>query len=314
MHLYSKPLAITYHANKLTCASFCTLLYIVAAVVLPYVAAFGLGGLWTKEVLVREQPLVGFRYEALVEAYGKSATEELVAWSWSTSIELNDALGTALRPCELQAWEEDDERDGYPDRLQFVLRMPLDAAAGERLLSMSVVLGLDVAFTRHFELHMNSSVRLEASSPLAGRRWQQTADLALRSKEPQLSLVMRPREPCPTPTWALQTPSVPSGAAASAASILESYASCNDTAVAVAHPPNWQPGISSTFEAAITLRIPHELTTRKPGIVETLKLAWVHYIALFIPIAFLLRLLHAALFRAGVVAARVHHPIKQHRF
>ena len=47
---------------------------------------------------------------------------------------------------------------------------------------------------------------------------------------------------------------------------------------------------------------------------ETFKLALVQYIAFFIPIASILSCLHGALFRYGVIAARAHHPIKQHRF
>jgi len=314
VHLYSRPLSITYHANRITCASFCTLLHLAAVIILPYVAAWGFGGLWVKEIVVSEQPLARFRYEALVEAYGTSEASDLVPWSWSTSLELNDALDTALRPCELQAWEEDDERDGHPERLQFVIRMPLNATARERLLSVSVVLGLDVAFTREFKLRMNSSLHLVADSPLPGRRWQQTADLVLRSQRPQRPKDYGRREPCPDPTWALQTPVLASGAATGAGSILATYATCNDTAALDPQPPIWTPGISNSFEAALTVRIPRIETTRKPGFVETLKLAWVHYLAMFIPIAAILRLVHGALFRTGVVASRMHHPIKQHRF
>ena len=77
--------------------------------VLPYIVAYALGGLWTKELLVREQPSAGFRFEALVEAYGTAGDDRsiLKSWAWSTSVELNDALGSRLRPCDLQAWEED---------------------------------------------------------------------------------------------------------------------------------------------------------------------------------------------------------------
>ena len=56
------------------------------------------------------------------------------------------------------------------------------------------------------------------------------------------------------------------------------------------------------------------LLSRRPGVAETLKLAFVQYVALFIPIAVLLTCLHGALFTTGVLAARVHHPIKQHRW
>ena len=68
------------------------------------------------------------------------------------------------------------------------------------------------------------------------------------------------------------------------------------------------------FDATITLRVPSQLTSRTPGLFEALKLAFVQYIAMLIPIGALLTCLHGALFRTGVLAARMHHPIKQHHF
>ena len=56
------------------------------------------------------------------------------------------------------------------------------------------------------------------------------------------------------------------------------------------------------------------VAARRPGIVETLKLAAVQYIAFFLPIGYLLSCLHSALFRFGVVSARVHHPVKEHKW
>lgn len=378
-----RPLYVTYHANRVSCASCCTLLYVVCLIVLPYITVFALGGLWTKEAPVREQPRVRFRYELLMEAHASTSTEAIVPIGWSTSQSINDALGAAQRPCTLRAWEEDDELDGYPDRLQFVVAMPIDANAGERVLSASVLLGLDVAFSRDFQLRLNASVRLDASSPLAGKRWEQTADLTLRSNEPQRSLDLQPRQPCPSPTWAFQQPVLPSGAAASASSILAHYARCNDTIVPDSRHSIWTPGVADEFEAHITLRVPPLLTSRRPGyahltptapmralfcrprshararglllllrrrqlraelschpspstpsscrrpysppaclafqldagsLVETFKLALVQYIAFFIPIGAILSCIHSALYRFGVVASRVHHPIKKHQF
>ena len=107
---------------------------------------------------------------------------------------------------------------------------------------------------------------------------------------------------------------LPSGAAATAADVLAQYASCNDTAVLLAQPPLWTPGVGDAFDATITLRVPSQLTSRTPGLFEALKLAFVQYIAMLIPIGALLTCLHGALFRTGVLAARMHHPIKQHHF
>ena len=312
--LHSRPLAVTHHANYLSCASCCTFFYVVCLVILPYVTVYLLGGMWTKESLVREQPAARFRYEVLVEAHASAPSAPFVPLSWSTSQAVNDALGSALRPCTLKAWEEDDERDGLADKLNFVVRMPIDADAGERVHAASVIVGVDVHFHQEFQLRMNASLRFEASSPLPGVAMQQTADLVLRSNHPQRSLDLSMREPCPQPVWALREPLQPTGAATTAEAVLAQYASCNDTAVLAPQPAVWTPGVASSFEARLTLRVPPQLTTRRPGLLETLKLAAVQYIAFFFPIAFLLQCLHGALFRFGIVSSRVHHPVKQHYF
>lgn len=307
-------MVISYHANRVSCASCCTFLYTLSCIVLPYVVVYTLGGLWTKETPAREQPLVRSRYEVLVEAYASNAVTgtPVVPLLWSTSAQLNDALGVSLRPMQLRSWYEDDERNGRPERMQFVLNIPVDADAGERLHSVSVVLGVDVAFDKEFRLRLNGSLHLQAASPLPGRAWVQSADLTLRSDQPQRSRDRSAREPCPEPTWAFARPVLPSGAPASAASILEQYTACNDTVALVAQPPLWTPGVSSDFEARLTVHVPAILAARRPGFVETYKLAAVQYIAFFIPCRAILRALHGALFRLGVVTARVHHPIKQH--
>lgn len=312
--LYQKPLLISYRADRVSCASCCTLIYVVACVILPYVAVFALGGLWTKETPAREQPLVRSRSEVYVEAYASASPRgrEVVPLLWSTSEPLNDAIGASLRPCEFRTWYEDDELDGYPDRLEYVVTMPVDADAGERVHSVSVIVGLDVRFESEFRLRFNASVHLQAASPLPGRAWRQTADLTLQSDAAQRSLDLPPRPPCPTPTWAFMTPVQPDGAPASVRSILEQYAACNDTVALVAQPPVWTPGVSDTFEARLTVRVPPIIAFRRPGLVETLKLAAVQYIAFFLPIGFLLKCVHSSLFNFGIVAARVHHPVKQH--
>lgn len=66
------------------------------------------------------------------------------------------------------------------------------------------------------------------------------------------------------------------------------------------------------FPASPTRPCPCALLSR--SLVETFKLALVQYIALFLPVAAVLHWLYAALFRFGIVASRVHHPIKQHAF
>lgn len=312
----SRPLCVTYHANRASCASCCALTFFVAAILLPYAAAVAFGGMWTRESLVREQPLVNFRHEVLVEAVTKTAASEAQPLAWSTSSEVNAALGATLRPCELRAWSQDDERDGLPDKLEFLLRVPLDLAAGERLLSISVMLGVGVEFATKFRMSLDGALHLQHSSPLPGSRWRQTADLQLRSRDPQAAPDMGVRSACQGATSALQEPLGADGGPITIEAILERYetARCNDTVVLAPSPPLWTAGVTDSFEARLTVRVPPVLTTRRPGLVETLKLGFVQYLAMFIPVRAVLQWLYNQLISTGVLAARVHHPIKQHRF
>jgi len=313
--LYTRPLKVKYHTNRCSCGSFCALLYLAALIILPYVTVYALGGMWTKEQLVREQPDVLFRYEVLFEAQlSKLPSAEIVPLAWSTSQPLNDALRERLRPCQLRTYYEDDERDGKPDRLQLELTMPLDPDAGERLLSASLLVGVGVSFEREFRLELNASLHAQASHPLPGRAWHQTADLTLRSNKPQRSLDLGARDACPEPTWMFREPVQPNGQPATSETILAQYSRCNDTSLLEPQLPLWTAGIGKEFTTTLTIRIPPQQTTRRPGVVETLKLAAVQYIAFFLPIGYLLRLIYSALFELGVVSARVHHPVKEKRF
>ena len=135
-------------------------------IILPYVLAIAMGAFWTKDAFEREQPGVRFRHEVLVEAYLANGT----AIGWSTSDQLNTALGARLRPCQLRAWPEDTDRDGKPEALQFSLKVPLDADGGERLHGLTVLVGVEAVYAsgRFADLRLNGSVLVQHQSGLAG--------------------------------------------------------------------------------------------------------------------------------------------------
>ncbi|KAL1515660.1 hypothetical protein AB1Y20_002278 [Prymnesium parvum] len=311
--LHAEPICVRYHANKLSCASFCNVLYWVVLLVVPYVLAYVAGGLWSSDVLGHEQPAVRFRHEALVEAHATSATSTLVTLGWSSSSVLNAALGTSLRPSELRAWSEDDDRDGRAETLVFVLRMPL--GEDERVHSVSLMLGLDVLYDRATSLRTNSSVFVQHNSPLPGLRSSQSADLVLVSERALRAGDRRARAPCTTDFWMLQTPVALNGAPNTIANITNRYlALCNDTMRLQREPPIWTPGVSDAFEMELRIRVRSRSLVIQPNLLEVLKLAFVQYLAFFIVLHALLRWVKGTVIKEGVVAVRMHHPIKQHRF
>ena len=358
-----RPLVVKHRSNWCSGGSCCVLIHWGAAIVLPFVIAFAAGGLWTKEVAAREQPLVRFRHEALVEMYrldppplsASAGTPPVpVKMGWSTSGPLNDALGAALRPCELRSWEEDDDRDGKADSLRFHLKVPLDEAAGERLHSLTFMVGVSALFSEETTLALNGTATVAHSSALPGARWRQSGELQVRRSDgPFRATVLPELSPCSTPFWMLQDPvqarasaarhgapparalpapgparaprppaptphsprSQENGDATTAAAIAAAeHASCNTTAVFSADAPLWTPGVGSSFELDFTVRVPSLALAVRPGTVEVLKLAWVQYITILLPIFWVLGCVRRAAVVGGVVPTRVHHPQKPHAF
>ena len=222
-----RPLVVKHRSNWCSGGSCCVLIHWGAAIVLPFVIAFAAGGLWTKEVAAREQPLVRFRHEALVEMYrldppplnASAGTPPVpVKMGWSTSGPLNDALGAAMRPCELRSWEEDDDRDGKADSLRFHLKVPLDEAAGERLHSLTFMVGVSALFSEETTLALNGTATVAHSSALPGARWRQSGELQVRRSDgPFRATVLPELSPCSTPFWMLQDPVQARAPAAAAA-------------------------------------------------------------------------------------------------
>jgi len=308
----SRPVTATYHANRCSCASCCVFCYVVWLIILPFIVAYAIGGFWTKEQLVREQPLVRFRHEALVEAHLSSDD----SFGWSTSSAHNQALGARLRPCQLRVWSDDHERDGKPDALQVSLKLPLDSAAGERLHALTLLVGVEVIYQSQSSLSLNGTLSVQHSSALSGSRWRQFADLQLHTQHPLRPSSMSRREPCAEDSWMLQQPLGFDGQAVTAEAEMDRYNACNDTVRLVPHAPLWTPGVTDSFEVHLTVLVPSQQLSYYPGVLETLKLAWVQYLALFFPIRWVLDAALATMVRHGVVTSRLHDPLrpKQHAF
>lgn len=272
MLIYSRPITRDYHANRASCASCWSACYILLLIILPYVLAIAMGAFWTKDAFEREQPGVRFRHEVLVEGHLHDGT----AIGWSTSDQLNTALGERLRPCQLRAWPEDTDRDGKPEALQFSLKVPLDADGGERLHGLTVLLGLEAVYAsdRFADLRLNGSVLVAHQSGLAGARWRQHADVGLRTSSPLRPASLEPRKPCASPFWLLQQPLSLDGQPITAEAEVDRYAACNETLALTAQPPLWTPGATDLFELRLTLHVPSARIAYQQGALAQLKFGW----------------------------------------
>lgn len=150
---------------------------------------------------------------------------------------------------------------------------------------------------------------LDAAGPRAGARFRRR-----RSRPGALPARAHPA-PGPARADAPLPCSQENGDATTAAAIAAAeHASCNTTAVFSADAPLWTPGVGSSFELDFTVRVPSLALAVRPGTVEVLKLAWVQYITILLPIFWVLGCVRRAAVVGGVVPTRVHHPQKPHAF
>lgn len=81
-----------------------------------------------------------------------------------------------------------------------------------------------------------------------------------------------------------------------------------------AQEPIWSPGVTEQFEALLSVNVPEIRVDYTPSSLQTLKFAWVQYLALALPLHVLLSLLRDAMVRYGIVATRLHDPLPKSRF
>ena len=82
---------------------------------------------WLKEAVVYEQPRVVYRYLAMFQLHGSTASGDDVSLFYSTSSAVNDLFSGNLRTPIVKSAELDDNADGMVDRIEIGLTMPLSS-------------------------------------------------------------------------------------------------------------------------------------------------------------------------------------------
>lgn len=97
------------------------------------------------------------------------------------------------------------------------------------------------------------------------------------------------------------------------------YALRNET-VSVVHrvDPVWTPGFSNEFLISLNLRIPTQRIPYIPAVGQTLKLAWIQYLSVFIALSWLIDMARRFVFRYQIVPTRTTldtiSDVKQHQY
>ena len=126
--VYREPLYRRYYASYFSPSFLFAIMVGFLLIFLPLIIAYNSTGFWLKEDIYYEQPLINYKYQAIVEVYGtKVNTNTPLSLYYSTSSYLNQQHNANLRSAVIQSAELDDNMDGINDRIEFSMLMPLKA-------------------------------------------------------------------------------------------------------------------------------------------------------------------------------------------
>jgi transmembrane protein 231 len=292
-----------YFASWCSYAFFCHFLLTAAVVLLPIVAGIYSGGFWYQHKTVFEQPDVRFRQELLLVLHG-SAPEDVLAWG--TFPRFNQLFPGQVTPTTVRAISTDPNSDGLADTIEINVRVP--PSGGFAVHGVELALFFDYSFYEVVQLNMSSAVFLESSYPVQGSRLQVYGDLRWAQTGPLLCGGTQTTYETPL----LSNENISVFEDVQFDSLVNQYRSRNETTNLEHVLQRWQPGSAGAdFVIDVKLRIPPaEGIMCRPGFLETLKFAWIQYVALVILLTYCLSPIRGFLFGQQVFETRLRTPQK----
>lgn len=309
--VHREPMYRRYYSGY-TSASFCyAVVYGATLLILPLVLAYNSVGFWYKEGVYYEQPMVNYRYQAVVELYGKSsASGSSLPFSlfYSTTPALNILHGDSVRSPVLQSAEFDDNLDGITDRIELSVRMPL--APKETITGMSTIMMTDVALQNRARVKFDSATLVNYNSGSAINNVHVEGDLFLRQTWP---LPVRGGQKVPYAAAPLYPITIPQGTSEDSytlRAISERMAARNlSTTFTQSMSTADHPALTSIskdvqyFKATIVLRVPKQSVWFTPSVSEVTKWAVIQYISLFLVVYVIMNRVSTYVFRHQLLYA-----------
>lgn len=274
VQVYSRPALVRYRSSVCSRATLFAVVVLALTYICPLLVTYRSHGFWTKRRTYEEQPVVRFRYEALLVAATGPAGDHVV---WSTFPQMNRLLGPRLRIPAVSVREEDQNQDGKLDLLNFRLELPL--REDEKIHGVQLLLGFSYQLQRMSTVVMQTLVFIQHSSSVPGAKLFVSGDLRLQQRAPLPHRGLHN----------IYNVSVIDGSSPFASSydlekIMRSYQRRNLTTVLSCPGPVWilGPAAGSPFELEVEVRYPLEVISYRPGFWETVKLAWVQYVSVLL--------------------------------
>jgi transmembrane protein 231 len=304
IEVHREPLYRRYYAPYFSASFLFAAAVGFLLVFLPLIIAYNSSGFWYKEDTYFEQPLIKYKYQGIIEVYGTNeATKTPLSLYYSTSSFLNQQHSSTLRSSLIQSAELDDDMDGVNDRIEVSVLMPLQAS--EQVMGMSMMFTHDIKIQNRARYSFDSAtlIQHEASSAIVDVKID--GDLMVRQTWP---LSTRGGFKAPYSGSPLMSESISVGTPVSDFEVNEIMSQASARNLSINFVPRFKtarrttdaPSVDlggRTFNATITMRIPHQPIWVTPSVSEVLKDAWMQYVAFFIVVAFLLYRMSSFVFR-----------------
>ncbi|XP_033112048.1 transmembrane protein 231-like, partial [Anneissia japonica] len=118
--VFAHPIQQRYKASFCTKATVFIVVIFLLTLIPPFLIAYSSRGFWIKEAIYREQPEVHFKHELLLIL--ETSTSYV---AWSTYENFNQLEQSQLVVPVVKTREEDSNRDGKPDQLDYSIQVPL---------------------------------------------------------------------------------------------------------------------------------------------------------------------------------------------
>jgi len=309
--VHREPMYRRYYSGYAS-ASFCyAVVYGATLLILPLVLAYNSVGFWYKEGVYYEQPAVNYKYQAIVELFGKSSSSgssQPFSLYFSNSPALNILHSDSLRSPVLQSAEFDDNLDGITDRIEVSVQMPLQST--ETISGMATMLMTEVELRDRARVKFDSATLVNYNSGSAINNVHVEGDVTLRQTWP---LSVRGGKKEPYAGSPLLPKAIPRGTSEdfySLRALSERMASRNlsttfvHTMATADHPA--LTSISKDvqyFKATIVLRVPKQSVWFTPSVSEVMKWAVIQYISLFLIVYVVLNRASTYVFRHQLLYA-----------
>lgn len=293
--VYSEPIRRRYLAHRWSLAWFSQACLIIIIILCPFFLGLTTRNFWVREKEFREQPDVGLRGQVLAFTQGTLGQGKI----YSTSAVANRNLGSAMGVMTIGELAVDENGDGKPERFEFSVDVPL--AEGEVVHGLTVIAMLRYNLTDVFSLMTDAMVAYSIESARPGASLFVRGNLQLDQKVTYAYASMHIFANSFLNDTRLKEIAAPDFLE----NLYTDYAARDIRPHFTPGPAVWTSGAGRSFKARIIVDVPVERILYAPGFWETMKFAWVQYIALFTIFWFFIHWLRMYIFRYQVVETRV---------